>query len=684
VKTVAIVQARMGSSRFPGKILADLAGLPVLGWVVRAARAVPGIDEVVVATTVSPSDDRVVAWAAGNGVPCFRGSETDVLERFHAAAERHAADIVLRMPADCPFVDPAVAGQTLMLLRRTGADYACNNDPATWPDGLDCEAVRFPALATAHREAKRASDREHVMPYIRSHRSQFRFEALICPIPGLSDERWTVDTPQDLAFLSAIGSHLPAGRPPSMVEILDVLERHPKLRDLRDRKRRDEGWAKSVAKEPLILDRTFARSQVQLGRAERTIPLGSQTFSKSKIQLPHGAAPLFLSHGQGGRVWDIDGNEYVDLINALLPNILGYRDPDVDEAIRRQLARGISFSLATELESELAERLCEVVPCAEMVRFGKNGTDATSAAVRLARAVTGRDRIVMCGYHGWQDWYIGATTRNRGVPSAVSALSHMVPYNDLAALDAIFRRYPGEIAAVILEPTAALPPGEGYLAGLKEMAHRHGALVIFDENVTGLRWAPGGAQEYYGVVPDLAAFGKSLGNGMPIAAVVGRADVMRLMEEIFFSSTFGGETLSLAAAIAVVDKIRRQGVPTRLWEIGGYLKAEAERRIAAAGLDGYLGLAGSAPWSILTYRDHPRASKEAIKTLFLREMIAAGVLVNASHNVCFAHSPEDIARVLQAYDHALGVLNDSLRRGDVEGRIGNQVIRPVFAVRQTP
>ena len=238
----------------------------------------------------------------------------------------------------------------------------------------------------------------------------------------------------------------------------------------------------------------------------------------------------------------------------------GYRDPDVDLAIRRQLTRGISFSLPTTLEMELAERLVKHIPCAEMVRFGKNGTDATSAAVRLARAATKRDRLILLGYHGWQDWYIGATTRNLGVPACVSALSHLAPYGDLEAIEDLFARHPGEFAAVMLEPMNTVEPAPGYLKGLKDLVHRHGALLIFDEIITGFRWSIGGAQARYGVTPDLACFGKAMGNGMPISAVVGRADIMRLMEDIFYSGTFGGETLSLAAAIATIDKIDREAV----------------------------------------------------------------------------------------------------------------------------
>jgi glutamate-1-semialdehyde 2,1-aminomutase/spore coat polysaccharide biosynthesis protein SpsF len=319
-----------------------------------------------------------------------------------------------------------------------------------------------------------------------------------------------------------------------------------------------------------------------------------------------------------------------------------------------------------------------------MVRFGKNGTDATSAAIRLARAKTKRDRVITLGYHGWQDWYIGATSRKLGVPEAVSQLTHGAPYGDLAAVEKLLEAHKGEFAALILEPAGATEPPAGYLQGLKALVHRHGALLVFDEIITGFRWSLGGAQKYYGVTPDLSAFGKAMGNGMPISAVVGRADVMRLMEDIFYSGTFGGEGLSLAAAIATVDKMEREDVVGRLWQTGGELLAKARAKISAAGLDDAIGLVGIAPWAILAFKDHPKGSRNAIKTLFLREMIQGGVLINASHNVCFAHTPADMAQVLAAYDRALGAVKDALAKGDLDQKLGDAVIRPIFTVRAAP
>ena len=420
-----------------------------------------------------------------------------------------------------------------------------------------------------------------------------------------------------------------------------------------------------------------------LKRSEQVIPLGSQTFSKSYTQYPQGHAPLFIDKGKGGRVWDIDGNEYVDLVCGLLPVILGYCDPDIDAAIKNQIEKGITFSLPSVLEAELAERLVEIIPSAEMVRFGKNGTDATSAAIRLARAYTGRDHVVALGYHGWQDWYIGATTRNKGVPHAVRCLTHKLPFNDFDSIRNIFDKYYENIAAIIIEPMSSVEPGDGYLEFLRDISKKNGALLIFDEVITGFRYALGGAQELFNVVPDLSCFGKGLGNGMPISAVVGKKDIMMEMEEVFFSGTFGGETLSLAAAIAVIDKIRKESVIERLWETGSYISREVTSRIKVNGLSNVIKLSGKPPWQVLNFYDYDDIDSAVIKTYYMVEMLKYGVLTIGSHNICYAHDDKDIEHVLNAYDKTLLSLSNNLFDGKILDKLPCPTISPVFNVRES-
>jgi glutamate-1-semialdehyde 2,1-aminomutase len=425
----------------------------------------------------------------------------------------------------------------------------------------------------------------------------------------------------------------------------------------------------------------YAHSEQLLERALRTIPLGSQTFSKSKTQYPLGVSPFFIQRGRGSRVWDVDGNEYVDFINSLAAITLGYCDPDVDAAVRRQLEDGIIFSLPHPLEMEVAEQLVKLVPCAEMVRFGKNGSDATSGAIRLARAFTGRDHVAVCGYHGWQDWYIGSTARNRGVPKATQELTHTWVYNNIDSLDKLFQTYPGQIAAVILEPMNVVEPLPGFLESVKELAHKHGAILIFDETVTGFRYAIGGAQAHFGVTPDLATFGKGLANGYPVSAVAGRADIMRLMEEVFFSFTFGGEALSLAAALATMKKLEREPVTETLYRQGRKLLEKLASIVNEAGAADFLGVAGNPTWSFLLIKDTDTYSQWQIKTLFLQEMFARGILTIGSHNMSYSHSDADLDKLFAAYSEVIPMLLDAVRTRKLEAMLRCESLQPLFKVR---
>ena len=674
-RTVAVIQARMGSTRLPGKVLEDLDGRPVIAWVTTAAAAIPGVESVTVATSEETADDPLAAWCRENGMTCVRGPLDDVLARYDHAARETGADVLLRLTADCPFLDPDVAGQVLTLLQLQEADYATNTQPPTWPDGLDCEAFTASALSRAVSEATRPSEREHVTPYFYNNRQTFRMANLRCPIPDLEGHRWTVDDPDDLARARRMAPALEPGAPfTRTLRAAQAVQALPQAA-------RNEGFTLSVAQEPLTPSRRFERSNRMLKTALRRIPIGSQTFSKSHLQVPAPEAPQFVTHGRGGRIWDVDGNEYVDMMMSLLPVLLGYADSEVDAAIVEQLDKGIIFSMPSPLEAEVAELIAEIVPSAEQVRFGKNGSDATAGAVRLARAVTGRDHVISCGYHGWQDWYIGGTTRNAGVPQCVRDLIRMVPYNDLSALEQALEATRDQVAAVVLEPMNAAWPQNGYLAGVRDLAHRHGALLIFDEIITGFRFSVGGAQELFGVTPDLTALGKGMANGMPLSAVAGPADLMKTAEEIFFSFTNGGEALSLAAASATIAKVRDANVPAALERKGKMLTEAVEAEIVTNGLTGVIGLAGHPCWKILTVQDHEKARKEAIKTLLVKEMMARGVLVNASHNLCFAHDRADLEQVVAAYRDVLPMVAEELSTGRLEERLSCPVIEPVFKVR---
>lgn len=424
--------------------------------------------------------------------------------------------------------------------------------------------------------------------------------------------------------------------------------------------------------------RIRSRSEELLERAMRLIPGASQTVSKGPSQWARGVAPLFAARAEGPYLWDIEGARYFDLPMALGPVILGHGHPAVREAIERALDDGITFTLPHPLETEVAECIVAAVPNAEMVRFGKTGSDATSAAIRAARAITGREHIAFSGYHGWHDWHIGATSWHSGVPLAVRELTHGFEFGNLAALDELISSHPGELAAVILEPAGAQEPSAEFLHAVAERVRGAGALLIYDEIITGFRLAMGGAQERYGVEPDLACFGKALANGMPVSAVAGPEHLMRVFErEIFFSGTHGGEILSLAACRATLDVLAHEPVHERLWHLGTKLMDAINDSALRHGVAEHVAATGAAPRSIVSISEPDPEAGLVAKTYLQQELAKLGVLFNGSNFICNAHSDADIDAIASAYDDAISQLAELWPDG-LEQALEAPVLRPVF------
>lgn len=675
MSNIVIIQARMGSTRFPGKILEQLHGIKVIDHVVETARKIDLIDKVVVATSVSAQETPLLDHCEKNDIEIFQGDEHDVLSRYYHAAKAHDASRIMRLTADCPVLDPAICSQVLlMLIHDPSVDYASNVCPPTWPDGLDCEVFTFEALEKAFQQATNAIDREHVTSYMQNNRHLFKVANFSCPLPKAYKYRWTVDVPEDLVFLEKL-----LQKSEGKKTISHLIQAQEKYFDTEETvKRRNASFHTQQSLEPVEIT-NFSKSQEMLHRALKTVPLGSQTFSKSYIQYPENSSPHFLTHGLGSHVWDVDGNEYVDLVAALLPNILGYVDPDVNFAVQTQLCNGVSMSLATELEVELSEKICSLVPSAQKVRFGKNGTDATSAAIRLARAYTKREKILVCGYHGWQDWYIGTTTRNLGVPKSVCELSESVAYNDIDRVQSLLQTE--EYAGMIMEPCNITAPENNYLKEIKKTCEKYGSVLIFDEIITGFRFSLGGAQEYFGVTPHLSCFGKAIANGFPLSVVTGQSDIMNKMEEIFFSGTFNGEVLSIVAALATIDKIESENVIEGLWEKGEKLSSEVQKLIEKFKLQDFVSIEGFAPWKLLSFHGNASVTNFEINTFYLQEMIHRGILINGSHNLCHAFSHEDLQKTIKAYENTFDEMANALNNGSFQKQLRSKTIEPIFKVR---
>jgi glutamate-1-semialdehyde aminotransferase/spore coat polysaccharide biosynthesis protein SpsF (cytidylyltransferase family) len=679
-RTIAIAQARMGSTRLPGKVMTYMGGKPVLRWTYDALKAAQGIDEIVIATSTRPEDDAIAKYCAVHNINCFRGNEIDVLERFYQCSVAYGAEVILRLTCDCPFIDHNVVTEVVRLRAMKEVAYASNIDPPTYPDGLDTECFTFDALFAAYQEATRPSDRDCVTQYIVRNRDRFPAANLTCPLPGLEKERWVLDTKQDLEFCCRVAMYV--GNTPTYLDILRILDIFPDFRDINKSGIRNERFYEGIHTEPKPVP-TFKRSEEWLAHARRLIPFGAQTFSKSHLQFPPDASPLYVSHADGARVFDVDGNDYVDLVNAILPVVLGYRDPDVDRAIRDQLDNGISFSLSTKLEMELAENLHQLIPCAEMVKFGKSGTDVTTAAVRAARAHTGRSNIIMTGYHGWADWSMCNTARNRGIIYYDGIENHCqrIDYGNFASFEAEFQHWGSTIAAIIVEPEG----NAEFLRWLRLMCDKHGIVLIFDEVITGFRWAMGGAQKYYNVTPDMATFGKAMANGMPLSAVVGKREIMKVFEppnNIFYSGTMFGETLSLAASLATIKKMQRENVIQHLWKVGADIDLEMKRLLDKHGLNDVVELNGEFPKRTVTFKDISNATSNQLRTVFMQMMIESGVLIIGSNNVSWAIKDAEMKRIFSAYEYTFDTMKELIDNNAVADSIWKEceVVSPLRKV----
>jgi glutamate-1-semialdehyde 2,1-aminomutase len=409
-------------------------------------------------------------------------------------------------------------------------------------------------------------------------------------------------------------------------------------------------------------------------RARDLVPAQTQTLAKGPTQYVHGVAPVYAFRGKGARLWDVDGNEYIDYNMGIGPISLGYAYDRVDDAIRKQLESGITFSLPHILEIEVAEILAGIIPNAEMVRFSKAGNDVTSAAVRLARAYTGKNVVLCCGYHGWHDWYIAVTDRNAGIPAPVADLTYTFQYNDIqSVIDSI----DSDTACVILEPVVFEEPKDNFLHELRRVCDRHGVLLIFDEMWTGFRLALGGAQEYYGVHADLACFSKAIANGMPLSVLTGKKEIMKLCEhDVFFFTTFGGEALSLAAARATLFEMMDKKVHRRLFQAGATLKDGLNKILESYGVD-YIRCSGLDPRTMINF-GLPHDEGRILKSFIQQELIKRGILWSGFHTVSYSHTDEDIQYTLNAWDDVVSLVRDIMSSDCLHSSLRGSPVAPVF------
>ena len=662
---ISIVQARTTSSRLPGKVLLPLHGQPMILYQLERLRRCKTIDSLILATSSDSTDDDLADLVDQAGISVFRGPLDDVLERFRACAARENPTVVVRITGDCPLSDPLLIDELVEAFQSGHWDYlanCANENELTVPDGFDAEVFNSSALERAAHEATLPSEREHVTPWMRSPTAGLRW-GHFRHNPARPYYRVTVDDPVDLDVVRNITSALHPINPYFGVdEVVAYLKGHPELAASNLSTVRNEGFLKSLADDPEVeaiamSDLTNSgKGQRLWSRAKRVIPGGNMLLSKRAEMFLPGLWPAYFSRAKGCRVWDLDGRELIDMsIMGIGTNLLGYGHSEIDAAVSATVAAGNMSTLNCPEEVWLAERLVQMHPWSEMVRFARSGGEANAIAIRIARAATGRDPVAICGYHGWHDWYLASNLQNdsgleehllpglepRGVPSALAGTVFPFSFNRLDQLEAIASRH--NLAAVKMEVQRSMPPEPGFLQGVRKLCDRLGIVLIFDECTSGFRETFGGLHLKYGVEPDMAMFGKALGNGYAITATIGRRAVMESAQSTFISSTFWTERIGPVAALKTLEVMERERSWERITATGLKLRNSWQELADLHGLQ--ISLNGLPALSGFCFESDRRLK---YKTLISQQMLKAGYLAATSCYVSLAHTADVIEPYLKA------------------------------------
>ncbi len=557
----AIVQARMGSTRLPGKVMKEINGKPLIEYLLMRLNKSKLLDKIILATGLSKENDNLANFVQKKGFDVFRGEDEDVLSRYFEAAKNYNTEIVVRITGDCPIIDVNLMDNIIKEFLNNKLDYLSNTIDPTFPDGLDIEVFTFNSLEIAALNAKKSFDKEHVTPFIKRDK---RFKRLnYYNDIDYSEERWTVDDPEDLIVIKNIINHFHPNIFFSWQEVMDLKNSKPKLFSANKNLKRNEGAI-------------MGKGQKLYRRAKKIIPGGTMLLSKRPEMFLPDNWPAYFEKSKGCKVWDLDGREYIDMsIMGIGTNILGYGNPEVDEAVIKTIDKGNMSTLNCPEEVYLSEKLIKMHPWSGMVRFARSGGEANSIAVRIARAASGKDKIAICGYHGWHDWYLSANLSEKdgldghllpglspnGIPKNLAGTTIPFKYNDFNSLIKIIDS--NDIGIIKMEVSRSDKPKDGFLEKVRDLANQKNIILIFDECTSGFREAFGGLHKKYKVDPDMLMLGKALGNGYAITAVLGKNEIMKYAEDTFISSTFWTERIGPSAALKTLEIMERE----RSWEL---------------------------------------------------------------------------------------------------------------------
>lgn len=692
MRIIIITQARLSSSRFPAKILAKIDEEDsILSLHLKRLKKSTRAQEIVLATTFEPGIESVLKIAEENGAKYYQGSETDVLDRFYKAAESVSADVVVRVTSDCPLIDSELIDSAIETYLEKKVDYVSVVLKEQFPDGVDCEIFSFSALKNAWENGKATFEREHVTPYIWQNSSEkggklFSSYGIENEYGNFSNFRITVDTAEDLKVIrELIGK---AGKHKSWKFYIDTLIKNPHLKDLNMNNSRNEGYFKSKALEAnLRFITNFKKSDEYRSKIHDLIPGGAHTYSKGDDQFPI-LSPGAIEYGKGSHVWDVDGNEFLDCSMGLTSVSLGHAYGPVVDRVKKELEKGVNFQRPASIEKEVAEAFLDLIPCHQMIKFSKNGSTATTAAVKIARAFTGRKLVAFPHDHpfySYDDWFIGKTLANKGVPEEITSLAVTYQSENLDSLKELFLKYPGQIACVISEPEKPHGLPANYLENAIKFVQSEGALYILDEMITGFKTAFPGSITKYNVSPDMATWGKGIANGFSFCALTGKKEIMELggirnvgQEKLFLiSTTHGGETTALAAALATIDEFKKHDVIAHNHKIGKTLCLKIQDILKKENLSDFINLQNADWMQIFIFRNSKKEICSGMRTLTLQEMIRRGVLFQGAFVPCFSHTISDVDYFVKAFELSLEVYKLAIENGYQAYLVGEPV-KPVF------
>ena len=671
MKVVAIVQARMGSTRLPNKVMKNIGGVPMIELLLARLSRAKEVDQIVVATSVDEKNKPLAAHVEKLGYVCFRGSENDVLRRYLDAANETNADIIVRVTGDCPLIDPEVVDAVVVHFRQRDIDYASNVTPPTYPDGLDTEVFTLAALERAALESQDAFDHEHVTPYLR--RPGLFKTGGITHDEDLSGLRWTVDESADFEVVSNVFAHFVPDIHFSWKQVLHLQQNHPELFAANQMIVRNEGAV-------------IGAGQKLWKRAKQVIPGGNMLLSKRAEMFLPDQWPAYFSKAKGCKVWDLDGNEFIDMsIMGIGTNTLGYGHPEVDQAVMSTVQAGNMSSLNCPEEVYLAEKLIELHPWADMVRLARTGGEANAIAIRIARAASGRDKVAVCGYHGWHDWYLSANLGDEqnlaghllpglepnGVPQSLRGTVFPFSYNNYAELEQLVEKH--DIGVIKMEVVRNKGPEDNFLHKVRELATKCNIVLIFDECTSGFRETFGGLHKKYGVEPDMAMFGKALGNGYAITATIGRREVMESAQSTFISSTFWTERIGPTAALKTLEVMEREKSWEKITSTGRDIRRRWQALAQKYGLElDHWGLPALTGFTIKT------GQALAYKTLITQEMLKKHYLVGNSVYVCTEHTSEVLDEFFEALDPVFGLIKECEQGRDVMSLLNGPICHAGF------